>query len=90
MVLTREQIASLTAASRPLIEWLNENCHPHCEVNVTTTGATATEGLAHVVASQPSEKMQYKGDFGPDHEAVDIPIFGTVGEGGVIKRSSDA
>ena len=32
--------------AKPLIQWINENCHPHCEATVTTTQVTLTEGVA--------------------------------------------
>ena len=32
------------AAAEPLIEWLNNYCHPHMKVIVTPLGAEAVEG----------------------------------------------
>ena len=44
MIFTKEQEASFTEASKPLIKWLNENApHPHVEVTVTTTDAEYKE-----------------------------------------------
>jgi len=48
MVLTEAQIEEMKKAATPLVKWLNENCHPHVTVEVTLTGAEASEGLASV------------------------------------------
>ncbi len=32
-------------ATRPLIKWLNENCHPHVAVIVENDGAQLFEGV---------------------------------------------
>lgn len=36
---------SLEACARPLIEYLNDNHHPHCKVIVTTDNAEVVEGV---------------------------------------------
>lgn len=36
---------SFEHAARPLIEWLNENGHPHNTIIVTTTSAELLEGV---------------------------------------------
>lgn len=48
MILTAEQTASLLEASKPLIKWLNDNCHPHCAALVENDRATLVEGVASV------------------------------------------
>ena len=35
-------------AAKPLIKWLNDNCHPHCQVVVDHTSAILWEGVAVV------------------------------------------
>lgn len=45
MTLTPEQSARFDELARPLIQWLNENAHPHCEIHVTPTSATLAEGV---------------------------------------------
>ena len=30
MILNEKQRAELLESSKPLIKWLNDNCHPHC------------------------------------------------------------
>jgi hypothetical protein len=49
MILTTEQQHQLELAAIPLIKWLNENCHPHCEVAVDCGSAELKEGIARVV-----------------------------------------
>ncbi len=37
---------SMLEAAKPLIKWMNENCHPHCTAHVDQTGVELTEGVA--------------------------------------------
>lgn len=46
MVLTKEQQADMLEQAKPLIQWLNENCHPECELRVDHTTVTLMEGVA--------------------------------------------
>jgi hypothetical protein len=46
MILTKEQRAEFEKAAEPLIQWLNNNCHPHVTVIVTTDSAELSEGIA--------------------------------------------
>lgn len=48
MILSEEQRAELLEVAKPLIEWLNNNCHPHCEVTVTPISAELVECVANV------------------------------------------
>jgi len=43
--MTEQQRTEFEAITRPVIEWLNKNCHPHVTVVVTTTHAELLEGL---------------------------------------------
>lgn len=45
MTISETQRAEFEALSRPLIKWLNENCHPHVSVSITPTGAELHEGV---------------------------------------------
>lgn len=45
MTLTPEQIKQFEALTKPLIQWLNENAHPHVTAIVTPVGAEVLEGL---------------------------------------------
>jgi len=40
----KERMESFQEAAKPLIKWLNDNCHPHHTVIVTTTNAELNEG----------------------------------------------
>jgi len=48
MTLTRQQQDELLAAARPLIQWINEHCHPHVTVTVDCDSATLAEDVAKV------------------------------------------
>jgi hypothetical protein len=46
MIISAEQQASMLEAAKPLIKWMNENCHPHCEATVDQNTIVLTEGVA--------------------------------------------
>ncbi len=48
MTLTKEQIDQMHEAAKPLLEWINENCHPHCEIHVCPGSVELVEGVAFV------------------------------------------
>lgn len=48
MILTEEQQAEFEALTRPLLKFLNDNCHPHVSVIVTTTTAELLEGVCSI------------------------------------------
>ena len=43
--MTNEQQQEFEAITRPVIEWLNANCHPHVTVLIEPTGAMLSEGI---------------------------------------------
>ena len=45
MILTEQQQNSLLEAAKPLIKWLNDNCHPHCEAKVGPGSVELVEGV---------------------------------------------
>lgn len=45
MSLTKEQQESLLTASKPLIRWMNENCHPHVTAIVDCINVELVEGI---------------------------------------------
>lgn len=45
MTLTDQQRKEFEALARPLIQWLNDNCHPHVEARVTPVSAELSEGV---------------------------------------------
>ena len=51
MILTDEQIKSFEEASKPLIKWLNDHCHPHVVVVVDSGRAELTES-AHIFSTE--------------------------------------
>ena len=46
MILDEKQLAELLEVSKPLIKWLNENCHPHCKAIVDGVVVELVEGVA--------------------------------------------
>ena len=46
MTLTQEQQQAMLEAAKPLIKWMNENCHPHCTAHVDQNNIELTEGIA--------------------------------------------
>lgn len=43
--MTEEQRAQFEALTRPVIEWLNANHHPHVTVVITPVSAELSEGI---------------------------------------------
>lgn len=50
MRFTEEQRKEFEAAARPLIKFMNENCHPHTTTFVDSTRAELSEGVCAFVA----------------------------------------
>lgn len=48
MILTEEQRESFLEAAKPMIKWMNDNCHPHTEVVIEHDRAELYEGVAAV------------------------------------------
>ena len=44
----KEKMQSFEDAAKPLVKWLNENCHPHTTVIVEPGGAELVEGTMYV------------------------------------------
>jgi len=49
MKLTEEQRKEFEAVSRPMIKWINDNCHPHVVVSVEATHSELSEGICAFV-----------------------------------------
>lgn len=45
MTITEQQRQEMLEAAKPLIRWLNENCHPHCQARVDQTRVELVEGV---------------------------------------------
>lgn len=46
MVLTNEERDAMLEASKPLMKWMSENCHPHAVVHVDSNRVELLEGIA--------------------------------------------
>lgn len=58
MILTKEQIDALREAALPLMQWLNDNCHPHCTAIVDSEWIELVEGLATARREQIRKEVQ--------------------------------
>jgi len=45
MILSKNQEKEFENLARPIIEWLNLNCHPHITVIICSTRAELSEGI---------------------------------------------
>lgn len=45
MILTEEQRKEFEEVTKRVMEWLNNNCHPHVTVIIDTTHAELSEGV---------------------------------------------
>ena len=45
MVFNEKQIKEFEEVARPLIKFMNDNCHPHVTTVVTNTRAELSEGI---------------------------------------------
>lgn len=52
MTITDAQKAEFQELTKPLIQWLNENCHPHVSVIVDQTSAELSEGICAVTTHE--------------------------------------
>lgn len=48
MVLNEQQRREFEAVTRPVIKWLNKNCHPHVSVVIEPTSAELLESVCAV------------------------------------------
>jgi len=46
MKITERQSEQMLEAAKPLIKWVNENCHPHCKIILDCTHVELLEGQA--------------------------------------------
>lgn len=59
MRFTLDEIETLREAALPLMQWLNDNCHPHCTVIVDSERIELVEGLA-TARRKPIQKEAQK------------------------------
>ena len=48
MILNEQQRKEFEEVTRPVMKWLNDNCHPHVSVVVAPTSAELSEGVVAV------------------------------------------
>jgi hypothetical protein len=48
MVLQKEKIAEFRLVAKPLMDWLEQNCHPHCTAIVESDRAELVEAVCVV------------------------------------------
>jgi protein involved in ribonucleotide reduction len=48
MIATKEQIEEFEKVTRPVIKWLNDNCHPHVGVVIDCGSAELHEGFCRI------------------------------------------
>ena len=58
MKFTLDEIETLREAALPLMQWLNDNCHPHCTVIVDSERIELVEGLATARRKPIQEEVQ--------------------------------
>lgn len=46
MKTTEDQRKAMLEAAKPLMQWMNENCHPHCSARVDKNTVELVEGIA--------------------------------------------
>jgi len=46
MTITKEQQEQMLEAAKPLIKWMNQNCHPHQTIRVELDSVELTESIA--------------------------------------------
>jgi len=50
MVINKKQREAFHKAAKPMIKFLNDNCHPHCHVTIDCGRAELSEGVAIVLS----------------------------------------
>ena len=45
MILSPEKNKEFEAVTKPVIKWLNDNCHPHTHITIDTMRAELAEGV---------------------------------------------
>jgi len=58
MIMTEQQLKTLREAAMPLMQWLNDNCHPHVKIIVDSEHMELLEGLATARREPIREEVQ--------------------------------
>ena len=48
MIATKEQITEFETVCRPVIQWLNDNCHPHVTAIIDCGSAELVESVCRI------------------------------------------
>jgi len=56
--MTEQQLKTLREAAMPLMQWLNDNCHPHVKIIVDSEHMELLEGLATARREPIREEVQ--------------------------------
>jgi len=48
MIVSKEQVLEFEKIARPVIQWLNDNCHPHVIAIIDTSSAELLEGVCRI------------------------------------------
>lgn len=48
MILSLQQMNELERLSKPLLEWINDNCHPHCKIIIEPARIEVWEGIVSI------------------------------------------
>lgn len=46
MTISKEKLDEMLEIAKPLIKWMNENCHPHCVAHVDQVSVILLEEIA--------------------------------------------
>lgn len=49
MILTDDKVVEFESAAKPLMDWLEVNCHPYVTATVDSHRAELVEGIANVL-----------------------------------------
>jgi hypothetical protein len=55
MIITPEKRAEMLEVAKPLIKWLNENCHPHCHAIVECDRILLMDGIEGIASNKTDE-----------------------------------
>lgn len=64
MTLTEQQRTEFEAVTRPVIEWLNNNCHPHVAARIEPTSAELVEGVTYYPYQRLRARLKQREDIG--------------------------
>lgn len=60
MIITPEEHEELKNLSEPLMNWIKDTCHPHCEIVLDSMGCRLVEGVAGCPSDYAISLRDYK------------------------------